>query len=158
LHPQFAEHSSEICHCNYAQDKSQFLPWELPPANLVFAEMVKRGVPIFCYLPIFVKDQSVQYYARSFSILLRLVARIHSPRAIKVIRAKSQRAEVIVTRADWQTAFVTSVVNTDARKPLAFGGRGGATKSRYERSLGGLGHAPPRASQIACVIVDCATR
>jgi len=32
--------------------------------------------------------------------------------------------------ADWQTAFVTSVVNTAARKPRGFGDTGGATYAR----------------------------
>ena len=49
-------------------------------------------------------------------MLIPVVGRIHSPGAVKVIRARSQRAEVIVPRADWQSAFATWVVDTSAAR------------------------------------------
>ena len=48
------------------------------------------------------------------NVLIPVVARICSPRAVKVIRAKSQRAEGIVPHAHWDNLFVTSVVDTSA--------------------------------------------
>jgi len=55
-------------------------------------------------------------------------------------------ASIDVTRADWQTAFITSVVNADARKEVAFRAAGGASCAGWNDLNSGC----RRSSQMGC--------